>query len=175
MNDTHILNWLTHITYKYHCYTTKRCWCWRLTGNNYPWWWRQYAPLKRRSTIILHGSITQKTALNIILAAVRTWNFSLSLRDTRRHTWPTWAAAAEFWTVLRIYSHVTSSVSQLQSFSVRALSLSLSEPSAVDHVGQYIIELQWLVQQKWQETDCIYTLIRQSFASMTWIIEFHLQ
>jgi hypothetical protein len=32
----------------------------------------QYAPLKRRSTIILHGSITQKTALNIILAAVRT-------------------------------------------------------------------------------------------------------
>jgi hypothetical protein len=38
------------------------------------WWWRQYAPLKRRSTIILHGSITQKTALNIILAAMRTWN-----------------------------------------------------------------------------------------------------
>jgi hypothetical protein len=29
-------------------------------------------PLKRRSTIILHGSTTQKTALNIILAAVRT-------------------------------------------------------------------------------------------------------
>jgi hypothetical protein len=31
-----------------------------------------YAPLKRRSTIILHGSISQKTTLNIILAAVRT-------------------------------------------------------------------------------------------------------
>jgi uncharacterized membrane protein YwzB len=30
-------------------------------------WWRQYAPLKRRSTIILHGSITQTTALNIVL------------------------------------------------------------------------------------------------------------
>jgi hypothetical protein len=30
----------------------------------HPWWWRQYAPLKRRSTIILHGSISQKTALN---------------------------------------------------------------------------------------------------------------
>jgi len=29
------------------------------------WWWRQYVPLKRRSTIILHGSTTQKTALNI--------------------------------------------------------------------------------------------------------------
>jgi hypothetical protein len=26
--------------------------------------WRQYAPLKRRSTIILHGSISQKTTLN---------------------------------------------------------------------------------------------------------------
>jgi hypothetical protein len=29
-------------------------------------WWRQYAPLKRRSTIILHGSISQKTILNTI-------------------------------------------------------------------------------------------------------------
>jgi hypothetical protein len=28
------------------------------------WWWRQYATLKRRSTIILHGSISQKTTLN---------------------------------------------------------------------------------------------------------------
>jgi hypothetical protein len=34
---------------------------WALT---HPWWWRQYAPLKRPSTIILHGSITQKTVLN---------------------------------------------------------------------------------------------------------------
>jgi hypothetical protein len=41
-------------------------------------WWRQYAPLKRRSTIILHGSISQKTILNIILAAVRTWNVTKS-------------------------------------------------------------------------------------------------
>jgi hypothetical protein len=40
------------------------------------WWWRQYASLKRRSTIILHGSTSQKTILNIILAAVRTWNLT---------------------------------------------------------------------------------------------------
>jgi hypothetical protein len=33
-----------------------------------------YVPLKRRSTIILHGSTSQKTNLNFILAAVRTWN-----------------------------------------------------------------------------------------------------
>jgi hypothetical protein len=39
--------------------------------------WRQYAPLKRRSTIILHGSTSQKTILNIILAAVRSWNLSI--------------------------------------------------------------------------------------------------
>jgi hypothetical protein len=26
----------------------------------HPWWWRQYVPLKRRSTIILHGSTSQK-------------------------------------------------------------------------------------------------------------------
>jgi hypothetical protein len=31
-----------------------------------PWWWRQYIPLKRRSTIILHGSTSQKTILNIL-------------------------------------------------------------------------------------------------------------
>jgi hypothetical protein len=33
--------------------------------------------LKPRSTIILHGSTSQKTILNIILAAVRTWNLTL--------------------------------------------------------------------------------------------------
>jgi hypothetical protein len=43
-------------------------WC------THPWWWRQYVPLKRRSTIILRGSTSQKTFLNVILAAVRTWN-----------------------------------------------------------------------------------------------------
>jgi hypothetical protein len=43
---------------------------------NLPWWWRQHVPLKHRSTIILHGSTSQKTNLNFILAAVRTWNFS---------------------------------------------------------------------------------------------------
>jgi hypothetical protein len=32
----------------------------------------QHVPLKRRSTIILHGSTSQKTNLNFILAAVRT-------------------------------------------------------------------------------------------------------
>jgi hypothetical protein len=38
-----------------------------ITPSTHPWWWRQYAPLKHRSTIILHGSTTQKTALNICL------------------------------------------------------------------------------------------------------------
>jgi hypothetical protein len=33
---------------------------------------RQYVPLKRRSTIILHGNASQKTNLNFILAAMRT-------------------------------------------------------------------------------------------------------
>jgi hypothetical protein len=32
--------------------------------------------VKRRSTIILHGSTSQKTILNFILAAVRTWNLT---------------------------------------------------------------------------------------------------
>jgi hypothetical protein len=35
-------------------------------GEYHPWWWRQYASLKRRSTIILHGSIYQKTTLTTI-------------------------------------------------------------------------------------------------------------
>jgi hypothetical protein len=45
-------------------------------------WVRHYVPLKRRSTIILHGSISQKTTLNIILAAVRTWNLTSALLVT---------------------------------------------------------------------------------------------
>jgi hypothetical protein len=32
-----------------------------------PWWWRQHVPLKRRSTIILHGSTSQKTNLNFTI------------------------------------------------------------------------------------------------------------
>jgi hypothetical protein len=34
-------------------------------------------PLKRRSTIILHDSTSQKTILNFIFAAVRTWNLRI--------------------------------------------------------------------------------------------------
>jgi hypothetical protein len=47
-----------------------------LKSHSSPWWWRQHVPLKRRSTIILHGSTSQKTILNFILAAVRTWNLT---------------------------------------------------------------------------------------------------
>jgi hypothetical protein len=36
----------------------------------YPWWWRQYALLKRRSTIILHGGTSQKTILNILQSSL---------------------------------------------------------------------------------------------------------
>jgi hypothetical protein len=35
-----------------------------------------HVPMKRRLTIILHGSTSQKTNLNFILAAVRTWNLT---------------------------------------------------------------------------------------------------
>jgi hypothetical protein len=41
-----------------------------------PWWWRQHVPLKRRSIIILNGGTSQKTNLNFILAAVRSWNLT---------------------------------------------------------------------------------------------------
>jgi hypothetical protein len=47
----------------------------------------QYAPLKRLSTIILHGSISQKTTLNIILAAVKTWNLTSRRKLTRKWKW----------------------------------------------------------------------------------------
>jgi hypothetical protein len=53
----------------------------------HPWWWRQYAPLKRRSTIVLHGSTSQKTILNIILAAARTWNFTTFSRFVTISNW----------------------------------------------------------------------------------------
>jgi hypothetical protein len=58
-----------------HCKCTEVCEISSSHGGEYhPWWWRQYAPLKRRSTIILHGSITHKTTLNI----VQRFNFYVS-------------------------------------------------------------------------------------------------
>jgi hypothetical protein len=46
-----------------------------------PWWWRQYAPLKRWSTSMwLHGATSQKI-LNFILTAVRTWNLTRNAGD----------------------------------------------------------------------------------------------
>jgi hypothetical protein len=45
-----------------------------LTYVSEPWWWKQYARLKRRSTSTwLYGSTSQMT-LNFILAAMRTLN-----------------------------------------------------------------------------------------------------
>jgi hypothetical protein len=41
------------------------------------WWWRWYAPLKRRSTAMrLYGEISQKVVI-FILAPVRTWNLTI--------------------------------------------------------------------------------------------------
>jgi len=39
-------------------------WDFKFSRRRVWWWWRQYVPLKRGSTIILHGSISQKTILN---------------------------------------------------------------------------------------------------------------
>jgi hypothetical protein len=48
----------------------------QLTRGKSPWWWRQYAPLTRRSTLMrLHGTTSQK-ALILINAAVRSWNLT---------------------------------------------------------------------------------------------------
>jgi hypothetical protein len=43
------------------------------------WWWRQYAPLKGRSTTMrLHDAISQKTPI-FILDAVRTWSLTCNI------------------------------------------------------------------------------------------------
>jgi hypothetical protein len=48
----------------------------RSTFKRRGWWWRQYAPLKCRSTSTrLHGAISQNVDI-FILAAVRTWNLT---------------------------------------------------------------------------------------------------
>jgi hypothetical protein len=46
----------------------KREYCLHHQSDEYPWWWRKYAPLKRRS--ISHNAVI------FILAVVRTWNFT---------------------------------------------------------------------------------------------------
>jgi hypothetical protein len=50
----------------------------------HPWWWRQHASLKRRSTIILHGSTSQKTITNLIKMFVLRDVASCSLLDVDR-------------------------------------------------------------------------------------------
>jgi hypothetical protein len=71
---------LSHHNSKYSSFSLSNKLCWSCSMMfrivTHPWWWRQYAPLKRRSTIILHGSTSHKTILNIILAAVRTWDLT---------------------------------------------------------------------------------------------------
>jgi hypothetical protein len=48
--------------------------------NSSPWWWRQYALLKRRPTTTrLHGTISHK-AIFFIIAAVRIWNLTSCYR-----------------------------------------------------------------------------------------------
>jgi hypothetical protein len=49
---------------------------------DHPWWWRQYAPLKRRSTIILHDSTSQKTILNI-MARLLLWAVATNCSSPR--------------------------------------------------------------------------------------------
>jgi hypothetical protein len=43
-----------------------------------PWWWRQHVPLKRRLTIILYGSTSQKTNLNSKWKLANLWRQYLS-------------------------------------------------------------------------------------------------
>jgi hypothetical protein len=60
-------------------------------------------------------------------ASVACYTLSLSLRATRRHKRVLRTTAAEFWTVLRIYWHVTSWASHLRFL---ALSLRVTRPSS---------------------------------------------
>jgi hypothetical protein len=68
----------------------------------YPWWWRQHVPLKRRSTIILHGSTPDDggstylwnvgrqlfyTAVPLMMEAARTSETSVDIYFTRQYPW----------------------------------------------------------------------------------------
>jgi hypothetical protein len=64
-----VLHWMSADVSEVHAASTIR-------AMSAPWWRRQHAPLKRRSTFNLeHGSTSQKI-LSFILAAVRTWNLT---------------------------------------------------------------------------------------------------
>jgi hypothetical protein len=63
------------------------------------------------STIILHGSISQKTILNIILAAVRTWNLTYIIhtlpltknyRTSRVTGCDSWAGDRVYWPIFSV-------------------------------------------------------------------------
>jgi hypothetical protein len=71
----------SNIFFKYD-YTKKVTSFWHITpcslveADSLHWWWRQYAPLKRRSTSTrVHGAISQRVVI-FIVAAVRTCNLT---------------------------------------------------------------------------------------------------
>jgi hypothetical protein len=62
-------------------------WCSELSSGLHcraKWLSTDLSEVRTASIIILHGSTTQKTALNIILAAVRTWNLTTLVLPTYR-------------------------------------------------------------------------------------------
>jgi hypothetical protein len=117
------------------------------------------APLKRRSTIILHGSTTQKTALNIILAAVRTWisqtqSFVCTMRcETVRFRLQKYRNGGQRW-VVNVFSYTIHAQTE-SSPSCFPLVLSIFSPSYCD-VSQALSYFASAIQIKsthyWNDT-----------------------
>jgi hypothetical protein len=74
-------------TKEYNANTMERSYLFEISSSHggeyddHPWWWRQHVPLKRRSTIILHGSTSQKTILNVLFVVCMhdLWSYSTDL------------------------------------------------------------------------------------------------
>jgi hypothetical protein len=85
-------------------------------SEHHPWWLRQYVPLKRRSTIILHGSTSQKTILNIIPddgSSTYLWNVGRQLFYTAVHL------RRQFWTSSLMMEAVRTSEMSVDNYFTR--------------------------------------------------------
>jgi hypothetical protein len=129
---------LTFLTTCHNNTNNANLWCGNITHTKnsflipHPWWWRQYAPLKRRSTIILHGSITKKTVLN-----------NSFLKLYHNNTWPSWLKVSEN-LLLKLFRSLQFLAGAKRALRVRKICLSLFYNN-----GTNVPLLKGIVVQQW--------------------------
>jgi hypothetical protein len=126
-----------------------------------PWWWRQYASLKRRSALTrLHRTISQKAVI-FILAASRTWNlmwiFRLrpQIRDSNYHSVMN-AKSFNYWPVNKFLIYLADANTESRKKDIREwLWKNFSEYDATETIRKLSSESSGMYRRvlNWMSTD----------------------